>query len=159
VTQASGASDASTPSDAGVAVDDLLDATEDAFDDLADSLEDAQRASGGGSMTLTVGDQSWTFGPVLCAFGPDEIGQEGAEFVLSSIQDGIQMYVSIDAFGHSVSIKDIEDFQNPSVSLESFDREEIISIDGKSFSGSAEFIDNTTESFETVPGSFSGTCP
>ena len=96
---------------------------------------------------------------MLCAFGPDEIGQEGAEFVLSSIQDGIQMYVSIDAFGHSVSINDIEDFQNPSVSLESFDREEIISIDGKSFSGSVEFIDNTTESFETVPGSFSGTCP
>lgn len=55
MTQASGASDASTPSDAGVAVDDLLDATEDAFDDLADSLEDAQRASGSGSMTLTAG--------------------------------------------------------------------------------------------------------
>lgn len=141
------------------AVDDLLESSEGAFEDLADSLEDAQEAVGGGSMTLTVGDQTWTYEPVLCAFGPDEIGQEGAEFVLSSVQDGTQMYVSIDMFGHSVSLNDIQDFENPSVSLDSFGSEDFITVDGKNFSGSAEFIDGTTDSFETTPGTFSGTCP
>ena len=58
-----------------------------------------EAATGGGSKTLTVGDENWTFEPVLCALGPEEIGQEGAEFVLSSIQDGEQMFVSIDVLG------------------------------------------------------------
>jgi hypothetical protein len=141
------------------AVDDAIESGEEFAEDLVGSLEDAQDAGGGGSMTLTVGDQSWTYSPVLCAFGPEEIGQEGAEFVLSSIQDGKQMYVSIDVFGHSVSLNDVEDFENPSVSLGSFGGEEFISLDGKSFSGSAEFLDDTTDSFETIPGTFSGTCP
>ena len=141
------------------AVDDLLESSEEMVDSMTDSLEDAQEAVGGGTATLTVGDESWTFSPVLCAFGPEEIGQEGAEFVLSSISDGKQMYFSIDSFGHSVSIDDIEDFQNPSVSLSSFGGENDIVLDGKNFSGSADFLDGTSDSFETIPGTFSGTCP
>lgn len=140
-------------------VDDAIESGEEFAEDLVESLEDAQDVAGGGSMTLTVGDESWTFEPALCAFGPEEIGQEGAEFVLSSIQDGKQMYVSIGVFGHSVSLHDVEDFENPSISLDSFGYEEFISLDGKSFSGSAEFTDGTTDSFVTIPGTFSGTCP
>ncbi len=140
--------------------DDAIAGAEDFADDLVDSLETAQAAAGGGSVTLTVGDETWTFDSVLCAFGPEEIGQEGAEFVLSSIQDGNQMYVSIDSFGHSVSLNDIDDFVNPSVSLTSaFGADDFIILDGKSFSGSADFMDDTSDSFDTTPGSFSGTCP
>ena len=80
--------------------------------------------------------------------------------MLSSINDGNQMYVSIDSFGHSVSLNDIEDFANPSISLSStFGEEEFIVLDGKSFSGSTDFRDDASDSFETTPGSFSGTCP
>ena len=158
-----GGSDSSPSSDDLVpvdeAVEDLLDSNEEAFEDLADTLEQTQDAVGGGSMVLTVGDETWTFEPVLCAFGPEQIGQEGAEFVLSSIQDGKQMYVSIDSFGHSVSLDDIEDFANPSVSVSTFGGGEFIMLDGKSFSGSAEFLDDTSDSFETIAGTFSGTCP
>ena len=150
------------PSDDDTADDDAPsdDDLEDSIDDLVEGLEDTQAAQGGGSATLTVGDMTYTFDSVLCAFGEEMIGQEGAEFVLSSIQDGTQLYASVDSFGHSVSLDDIEDFENPSVSLSSdFGAGEFIVIDGKNISGDAGFVDGTTDSFDTTPGSFTATCP
>ena len=134
------------------------DEAADAIDDLVDELEETQAAQGGGSASLTVADQTYTFDSVLCAFGPEEIGQEGAEFVLSALQDGTQLYFSIDSFGHSVSLDDIEDFENPSVGWSSVG-DGFIQLDGKSVSGEAGFIDSTTDTFEEQPGSFEATCP
>ena len=145
----------------GADADDIggeLDDAIDAIDDMADDLEDLQSSQGGGSATLVVGDQEWTFDSVLCAFGEEQIGQEGAVFNLSSIQDGMQMYASIDSFGHNVSLNDIEDYENPSVSLESFG-DEFITLDGKSITADGEFVDDTTESFDMIPGTFTATCP
>ena len=131
---------------------------QEAVDDIAEGLEDLQESSGGGgSATLTVGDMTWTFDSVLCAFGEEETRQEGAEFVLSSIQNGMQMYATIDSFGHSVSLDDIQDFENPSVSLSSSEGEVI--LDGKNVTADMEFRDDTTDDFETVSGHFEGTCP
>lgn len=144
----------STPS-----VEDLLDDPEQAVEDLADDLEQTQQAVGGGSATLTVGDESWTFNSVLCAIGEEQTRQEGAEFVLSSIQDGMQFYVSIDTFGHSVTLDDIEDFQNPSVALEARGPGDFIKLDGKNASGTGEFVDGTADDFATTEGSFEATCP
>lgn len=140
-------------------VEDLIEDPEGAVQDLADDLEETQQAVGGGSATLTVGDETWTFNSVLCAFGEAEIGQEGAVFVLSSIQDGMQFYVSIDSFGHSVSLDDIEDFENPSVSLATFNAGEFINLDGKKASGTAGFMDGTTDDFTETEGSFEADCP
>ncbi len=106
----------------------------EAIDDLVDELEETQAAQGGGSASLTVAGQTYTFDSVLCAFGPDQIGQEGAEFVLSAIQDGTQLYFSIDSFGHGVSLDDIEDFENPSVSWSSVG-DGFIELDGTSADG------------------------
>ena len=146
--------------DAGVDADvasDLLESATEQAEELVESQEAAQAAFGGGGFTLTVGDQSWTFDSVRCAFGEEEIGQEGAEFVLSAIQDGLQGYVSIDTFGDFVSLDDISDFENPSVGLSAGDA--TISIDGKNVSGTAEFMDSTSDDFSTTTGTFSGTCP
>ncbi len=123
-----------------------------------DALEEVQEQQGGGSARLVVGDDEWTFDSVLCAFGEEQIGQEGAEFVLSSIQDGLQVYVSIDSFGHSISLDDIEDFENPSVSLSS-DGDDFIIVDGKSVSAAAEFTDFAGDDLATTPGTFEATCP
>ncbi|MCL1593265.1 MAG: hypothetical protein M3132_02795 [Actinomycetia bacterium] len=131
---------------------------EEFVEGLADELEEQQAESGGGSGTLTVGDQTWTFAPLLCAFGEAEIGQAGAEFVLSGLQDGMQMYASIDTFGHLVSLDDIEDFENPKVSLQSVG-DGVIMIDGKSISAEMDFIDNTSDSASSTPGTFTATCP
>jgi hypothetical protein len=137
---------------------DVLEDAEEFAEDQVDALEEVQEQQGGGSARFVVGDDEWTFDSVLCAFGEEEIGQEGAEFVLSSIQDGLQMYVSIDSFGHSISLDDIEDFENPSVSLSS-DGDDFIVLDGKSVSAAAEFIDFTGDDLATTPGTFEATCP
>jgi len=79
-------------------------------------------------------------------------------FNLSSVQNGMQMYASIDSFGRSVSLNDIEDFENPSVSLDAFGCE-FITLDGKSITADGEFTDATSESFDTIPGTFTATCP
>jgi hypothetical protein len=162
-TSAPAADDASTEADDPTPEND--DTTPDApgedfVEDLVDDLEQTQASQGGGSATLTIGDQTWTFDSVLCAFGEEMIGQEGAEFVLSSIQDGMQMYVSIDSFGHSVSLDDIEDFTNPSVSVASgFGAGDFIVLDGKNVSAETGFIDNTSDDFTETPGTFTATCP
>ena len=146
--------------------DDVAEATEsdeeqsavDAVDDLVDELEEQQEAEGGGSASLTVGGQTYTFDGVLCAFGEEETGQVDAVFVLSAIANGTQLYFSIDQFGHSVSLNDIEDFENPSVSWDSRG-EEFIQLDGRSASGEVGFVDDTAEGQDTQPGTFEGTCP
>lgn len=134
---------------------------EDSIEDMIEDLEEQQAAVGGGGATLTVGDDTWTFDSVLCAFGPEQIGQEGAVFVLSAIEDGLQLYVSVDGFGDSVSIDDIADFENPSVSLSAFDSEQgsFVAIDGKSVNAQAEFMDTLSEDFATYPGTLQATCP
>jgi len=127
---------------------------QETVDEITESVEEAQAASGGGSATLTVGDQSWTFSSLLCSFG-----DEDAEFVMSSIQDGTQLYASIDSFGHYVSLDDVSDFENPSVSIDSTGSYTDIVLEGKNFSATGEFLDGTTDSFERVPGTLNGTCP
>lgn len=123
----------------------------------ADIQEDG--GAGAGSFTMVVGDQSWSFDSIRCAFGEEEIGQEGAEFVLSAIEDGLQAYVSIDAFGTSASIDDIEDPENPSVSYAAFGDTLAVDIAGKNLSGIGDFLDATTESPSLIEGTFAGTCP
>ena len=145
-------------SDIEVDAEDFVDDPEAAAEELAEQIEERQNEVGGGSATFTAGGETCTFTSVLCAFGEDEIGQEGAELVLSSIQDGLQMYVSIDSFGHSVSLNDIQDFENPSVSLDAFGGE-FIEVDGKTIRAEADFSDGTSDDFEMVPGVFEGTCP
>ncbi len=150
-------SDDADPVDPAEAAEDLAT---DLAEGLADDLTGLQESQGGGSATLTVGDQSWTFDSVLCAFGEEMIGQEGAEFNLSSIQDGMQMYATIDSFGHSVSLDDIVDFANPSVSLSSgFGSDDFIVLDGKNVTAEVGFLDGTTDDFNEIPGTFTATCP
>ena len=148
--------DAASADDVDVA--DALDDPEQLADDLAAGLEEQQSQQGGGSATLVVGDQTWTFDSVLCAFGEEQIGQAGAEFNLSSIQEGMQMYASVDQFGDSISLNDIEDFENPSVALSSIG-DDFINLDGKSVTAAADFVDQTADTATPVPGTFEATCP
>lgn len=148
--------------------EELDDDPEEFAEDLADSVESQQEAVGGGGAELTVDGQTWTFDSVLCAFGPDEIGDEDAEFVLSAISDGLQLYVSIDGFGHSVTLDDIDNFEDPSVGWAAGgplgaltgDAEEFIELDGEQVRAEAEFTDSRDEmSATTAPGVLEATCP
>jgi hypothetical protein len=137
--------------------------------DIADGLEAVQESEGGGGASLTVDGQTWEFPSVLCAFGEDQIGQPGAVFNMSAIADGLQLYASIDDSGesHSLSINDIEDFENPSVALSaspfsvaaSGAPADFLTLDGTSVSGDVVLIDDTTGEPTSEPAQFSATCP
>ena len=152
----------------GEAAEGLDEDVEQLADDLAEDLESQQEAVGGGGAELTVDGETWTFDSVLCAFGPEEIGDEDAEFVLSAISDGLQLYVSIDGFGHSVTLDDIDNFEDPSVGWAAGgpmaaitgEVEEFIQVDGKQVRAEAEFSDSRDElSSTSAPGLLEATCP
>lgn len=144
-------------------VADLNERTEDMVDDMRDSLEELQDQVGGGGAELTIGGETWTFGSVLCAFGPEQIGDPEAEFVLSALQDGLQLYVSIDGFGQSVELADVTNFEDPSVgwtASDLFGDPPTVVVDGKSVRAEGQFYDMTDDmSMESTEGSLTATCP
>jgi hypothetical protein len=169
-------SDAADDSDTNIeaAADDVLDDAnaedvqenaQEIADDIVDDLEAVQESEGGGGATLTANGQTWEFSSVLCAFGEDQIGQPGAVFNLSAIADGLQLYVSIDDSGnsHSLSINDIEDFENPSVALSADPftggPANFLTLDDKSVSGEVVLIDESTGEATGEPAQLSATCP
>ena len=164
---ACGDDDANDASDAG----DATDAAEAPVDDISpeDGSEDAAPVSqGGGHATITIGDETWEFDGVRCAVGPAETGRDDTEFVLASTQDGLHLDATINTeFGHSISLNDIEDFENPSVSygftdvsaVVSGEITEVIQIDGKDVYAEAGFYDETSDSYEEIPGTLTATCP
>lgn len=156
VAEVSAAGDALASAAAEGSEEDMQEAQQDLEESVEDMAESLEAQQSGGSASLTVGDETWDFDGVLCAFGEDEIGQEGAEFVLSAIADGLQFYLTIDSFGHSASINDIENFENPSVSWES-ETDGFITLSGNDASGESSFINYDT--METADGSFEATCP
>ncbi len=145
--------------------EDVQENAQEIADDIADDLEAVQESQGGGGATLTADGQTWEFSSVLCAFGEDQIGQPGAVFNLSAIADGLQLYVSIDDSGdsHSLSIYDIEDFENPSVALsaDTFTGgpANFLTLDDKSVSGEVVLIDESTGEATGEPAQLSATCP
>ncbi|QGG94697.1 hypothetical protein [Actinomarinicola tropica] len=164
-----GDADAPVSEEGGGASSDVDELAEDlGVDDMVESQEAAQEAQGGGHATITIGDQTWEFDSVLCNVGPSETGRDDTEFVLSSIQDGLQLDATINTeFGHSISLNDIEDLANPSVSYGFTDIgavtggeiTEVIQVDGKDVYAEAAFYDDTSESFEEIPGELTATCP
>ena len=138
----------------------VADKAQDMGDGMVENLENKQAAEGGGHATFTAGDKAWKFDSVLCAFGEAEIGQKGAEFVLSSIQDGLQLYLSIDSQGHSMSLEDVKDFKNPSISLAQADSfVDFLILKGKNVSGEAEVLDWNEEPPTKIPATVEAMCP
>ncbi len=150
-------------------------------DDSGDDTGDTQNPGGGsGHATLTIGDESWEFDGLYCAFSTEESGNENDPFGVSgftttSTGARAQLDASIvDLSGAGsmspenldVSLEDIDDFDNPSVSWSTNGIEALggstpdLQIDGKNVTINAVFDDNLTESdFETIPGTLVASCP
>jgi len=147
----------------------------------AGGAEDGGSApSGSGSATLTIGAETWTFDDVFCAFSPQESRNDRVSFTLSSFGSSstgarIQLDATIqdtdeqgryegDGTIHSVSLNDVDDFENPSVAW-SADSGIVaaglnIEVDGKSVRAEGAFDDQRTDlELEEVPGTLEATCP
>lgn len=150
-----GDSDPAVPDADAVASD-----PESAAGELAEGLEGQQEASGGGSATLTIGADEYTFDKVLCAIGTDETGNPDWEFSLSAIANGMQLSVETGpTYGDSASLNDIEDFENPKVAWTS-EGDGFLTIDGGEVSGKTKFRDGTDDTGQTsVSGELAASCP
>ena len=138
-------------------------------------------SQGSGSATLAIGNDSWSFDDVFCAFSPEDAGNDRVSFTLSAFGETaegvrIQLDATIqdpDEAGRyegngvifSVSLDDVEDFANPSVGwllLTGFFTEvdPVILVDGKTVTVDTIFDDALTDDvIEEVPGTLRGTCP
>lgn len=70
---------------------------------------DVGEPSSQGSISLTIGDETWDFAGAQCASANGTPGQPAAEWNVSSISGDLQVYVSVDDFGPRVSLSDIAD--------------------------------------------------
>lgn len=141
-------------------------------DSSDDGGTDAPAPSGGGTATLTIGDETWEFTTVRCAIGSDQTQSDEYDFSLSAIENGLQLSVDRAAeggqYGDGVEIDDIEDFENPSVSRSApaFDptggqSEPFVQIDGKNVTAESMFTDGTLDDpfSDPTPGTLEATCP
>jgi hypothetical protein len=131
-----------------------------------------------GSATLTIGNTTWEFDNYYCVRGIDNTGNsrvsfssgaigeyEGANTQLDATILDMDELDSVDGDGtiHSVTIEDVDDLENPVVSLSaqsgfygtpSFE----ILYSGNTVTVSTTFDDDTTDTLEEIPGTLTATC-
>ena len=138
----------------------------------------AGSTAGPGSATLTVGDVTYEFDNYYCLAGPDNTGNDRVSLSSGAMGRIDEVRVQLDASIQdpdeegrmegegtiqSVSLNDIEDFENPSVALEAVtgflgEPDWTIEYDGSTVTVEAEFDDTTTDEIETIPGTLQATC-
>lgn len=165
-----------SPDEAAADDDEAADDDDEAAADEAPAAD----AAAPGVAVLTIGDESWSFDGIFCAASPEEAGNDRISFGLSAFGtvDGsrVQLDATIqdtDEQGrmegegtiHSVTLNDVEDFENPALAWMAPSpfaqlSAPLITVDGKSVSAEGPFDDELTEEeFEEIPGSLSATCP
>ena len=123
-----------------------------------------QSTQSGAAATFTVGEKSWEFGRVLCAFGPEKTEVETTTFTMRASKDGIIVDASIDErFGHVMSLQETGG-DEPRVLWEAggptpqarAEARELIQLDGERVTASGTFVD--PETGESAEGTFTGEC-
>jgi len=163
--------DATEPADDG----DGGDATEPADDGDGDG-----GSSGSGSATLTIGDESWTFGDVFCAFSQEETFLRSQSFTLSAsgeTAEGVRIELTAgildeqedgryegDGVSYAVSVDDVDNSENPTLSWVSLsglfvEVDPVIQVDGKNVTADTTFQDHVTITADEIPGTLQATCP
>ena len=153
-------------------------------DDGGDSSSDGGSTGGsggigsGGEATLTIGDVVYTFDNYYCASGANETLNDDVPFSSGAFGevDGVRVQLDASLYDpsgegrmegdgviHSVTLDDIEDFENPSVSWHAesgfFGAVEFtIQYDGSTVFVEATFDDDRTDEIEEVPGTLEATC-
>ena len=124
-----------------------------------------ESAESGVAATFTVGEESWDFERVLCAFGPEKTEVETTTFTMLASKDGISVNASIDErFGHVMSLQQTGRDDGPLVLWEAggpgpqarAEAGDLIQLDGERVTASGTFVD--PETGESAEGTFTGEC-
>lgn len=162
-------SDSPTPTNVGTTAPDATTTTTPA---------ETQPSFVTGSATLVVGDRTFEFDNYYCAQGSSNTGNAAVSFSSGAFGDyegtRIQLDVSIldfdeqnrmegDGTTQSVTLDDVEDFENPSVGLRAISGvlstvSFLIQYDGTTVTAEALFDDSTTDEIEEIPGTLTATC-
>lgn len=137
------------------------DPTVDVIDEMTENLEEQQEDAAGGHATFIAGDETWEFDDVLCKFASEGTDEGRATFILTSLQDGLQLHLMISATGHRISLNDVEDFENPSVALTTsvLGTDDFLVLKGKNVSGETIVYADGDPAMTEVPATVEGSCP
>jgi hypothetical protein len=133
-------------------------------DEVGDGNGGSDAGSSGGSATITIGPQTWTFDQVRCGFGEDEIGSPGAELVVAASRGPISLYASVEADFSYIELADLEtDGEGVTWTTQGVDAADpVISESGGSVSSEAMFMSYGADGAgdpETAEGTLEATCP
>lgn len=130
-----------------------------------DSAGEAEVADGSGAATasLTIGDHSWEFGQVVCAFGEEETGVEGAVVNFSARNGSLSLYLAAEADGNYIELSDLDDLENGvnHTTMGVGAPNPVIEVVDRSISSEAGFYsyDDTGGEVGPVDGTVTATCP
>ncbi|MGD8495179.1 MAG: hypothetical protein PVF05_03250 [Gemmatimonadales bacterium] len=134
--------------------------TDGAPDAEAEQASAAQTAGSktAAAATLAIGDDTWTFDRVFCAFGEDT-GQDDISFSLSARQDGMQLDAQIsERFGHAIDISSLDGTGSDAWNAGEADPGgAFLQLDGKHVSAETTFTNSATG--DTAEGTLSADCP
>jgi len=113
-------------------------------------------APSGGSASVTVGDATWEFDAVQCAFGEDEIGIEGAIWNMAARDGSLSLYAAIDPDATYIELADLDDDEAANLMSTG---DVVIQLDGKRATSSATFVDVNGEHGLEFDGALEVVCP
>lgn len=115
-------------------------------------------AAGASGIKLTIGEETWEFDSAFCAFVGADPGEEGSEWNVSNVKDGVQVYVSEDSYGILVQMADIANGGNPTFNWEAGGDAIALSVDGNDITATGDFTETVSDSGPTE-GTLVATCP
>lgn len=127
-----------------------------ADDDGGDLDPSAGSGATGGSAALTIGDATWEFDTVQCAFGEDEIGIEGATWNMAARDGSLSFYAAIDPDATYIELADLAD-EDAANLMATGDVD--IDLDGKRATSNATFIDVNGDTSLELSGTMNVVCP
>jgi len=126
-------------------------------EESADEPADEPAPPGDIAITMSIGDETWEFPAALCAYKNAPAGEAGSEWNVSHLNNGLQVYIADDEFGALVSVADIENGGNPTVSWEAIGDAVDITVNGNDVTASGTFTDGVNGG--TAQGTLTATCP
>ena len=123
----------------------------------ADNSDNPPAADAPGGIVLTIGDEVWEFPGAQCAFYNAKAGEDGSEWNVSNVQDGLQVYVYVDGPFEEVTIDDITNGGNPTVAWVAAGDALTLTVNGDDIVAEGTFTDKVGGSAPTA-GKLEASC-
>jgi hypothetical protein len=142
------------PDTTALVADPAPDAT---VENTARDVSEGEADDLGGTATLSIGERTWTFSGVACLFD-EAAAQVEAQFALSAVADGSELYAQISDDRHVVTVVDLGDGTTGGVSLTATGPGRFIRVTGNAMSATAAFVPVDGPAAPGVTGTLRAEC-